>query len=169
MRRVSFWIIFGLTVAAAAPPGVVGAQSVKARPVSATRSESTATIHGSAVDSDNAAMASRDVRLRNARTGQLAARLQTDKAGAFEFRSIDPGSYIVELMGRDNAVVAASDIVSVDAGTRVSALVKMPFRQPPLGGILGRSLGSAVLVTAAAASAGVLATQVTGEPVSPRQ
>jgi hypothetical protein len=50
----------------------------------------------------------------------------------------------------------------------VSALLKLPFRIPPLGGILGHSLPSALAVTSAAAAAGILAKSVVGAPATDR-
>jgi hypothetical protein len=93
----------------------------------------------------------------------------TDKAGLFVFRAVEPGSYIVELVGADQTVLAASDLLNVDAGDAVSAVVKLPFRLPPFGGLLGHTVASAAAIAATAAAAGVLAAPVTGEPVSARR
>ena len=64
---------------------------------------------------------------------------------------------------------AATPIISVNAGDTASAVLKLPFRVPPFGGVLGRSAAAAAATAAAAAASGVLATTVTGEPVSPPQ
>jgi hypothetical protein len=73
------------------------------------------------------------------------------------------------MMGPANdAVVAATPIINVSSGQSVSALLKLPFRIPPLGGILGHSLPSALAVTSAAAAAGVLAKSVVGAPATDR-
>lgn len=170
MRCDSFWIIFLITIAAA-PHNAATAQSADqiARPIASARLETTAIIQGSAVGPQAGDVGAHPVRLRDARSGHLAGRSLTDKAGAFEFRGIDPGSYVVELMGADDTVIAASDIISVNAGERVSMVLNLTATRLPLSGVLGRSIGSALLITTAAATAGILATQVTGEPVSPRQ
>jgi hypothetical protein len=68
----------------------------------------------------------------------------------------------------NDAVVSATPIINVNSGQTVSTLLKLPFRMPPLGGILGHSLPSALAVTSAAAAAGVLAKSVVGAPATDR-
>ena len=80
---------------------------------------------------------------------------------------VDPGSYIVELVGTDQSILAASQILNVNAGEAVSAVVKLPFRLPAFGGLLGHTVPSATAVSSAAAASGVMATAVTGQPISP--
>jgi hypothetical protein len=58
-------------------------------------------------------------------------------------------------------VLAASDILTVDAGQSVTAVVKMPFRVSALEGLFGPSTASAVTVIAAGAAAGVLSIKAT--------
>lgn len=127
------------------------------------------TIQGNALSSVNVALADATVRLRDARTGRIVAAARTDRAGLFIFRAVEPGSYVVELVGADQTILAASELLPVNAGDTVSALVKLPFRLQPFAGVLGHTTMSAMLVTATAAATGVLATQVAGEPVSPRR
>jgi hypothetical protein len=129
----------------------------------------TTIIQGNALSSTNAALPNVAVRLRDARTGRIVAATRTDKSGLFTFRPVEPGSYIVELVGEDQRVLAAGEILNVNAGDAVSAVVKLPFRLQPYAGVLGHTAASAMLVTATAAATGVLATQVAGEPVSPRK
>jgi len=125
------------------------------------------TIQGNALDSANAQMPHVIVRLRDARFGQIVDTELTDAAGLFEFRAVDPGSYIVEIMGSDSSVLAASQILSVDAGEIVSAIVKLPFKIPAFAGVFGTSSAqtAAAIVTTAAAN-GVVAVVAT-DPVSP--
>src|SRR5215831_7038741 len=104
-----------------------------------TRSQAfTTTIQGNALTSTNGQLAQTMVRLRDARYGRVMDSVVTDKSGLFAFRAVDPGSYIVEIMSADQtSVLAASQILSVNAGDVVSAVVKLPFRLPPFAGILG--------------------------------
>ncbi len=128
-----------------------------------TRSNVFSAIQGNALTSTNGALANVSVRLRDARAGQIIETQVTDQSGLFGFPSVDPGSYIVEIMGQDQySVLAASQILNVGPGESVSAVVKLPFKIPPFAGILGNSAPSAAAVTSQAASAGVLATQVSG-------
>jgi hypothetical protein len=124
------------------------------------------TIQGTALDSASAPMPKTLVRLRDARVGKIVATQVTDDAGAFSFTFVDPGSYVVELVGTDQTVLAASHLLSVNAGDAAAAVVKLPFKIPPFGGLLGHSAASALVVAGSAAAAGVLAVQV-AECVSP--
>jgi hypothetical protein len=126
-------------------------------------------IQGTAVNWNNGAMPNTVIRLRDARLGRVVDTVSTDKLGAFGFRAVDPGSYVVEMMAPANdAVVAATPIINVGSGESLTTLLKLPFRIPPLGGILGHTLPSALAVTSAAAAAGVLAKSVVGAPATDR-
>jgi hypothetical protein len=130
---------------------------------------SIATIRGTALTAANKALAEAHVRLRNARSGRIRATAITDHAGLFEFPAVEPGSYIVELVTSRDDVLAASDILHPNGGDIVSCIVKLPYELPLAGGVLGHLNAAALAVTATAAAAGLLATQVTGQDVSPRR
>jgi hypothetical protein len=136
-------------------------------------------IQGNALSSSNGQLANSIVRLRDARLGRIVDSQVTDRSGLFAFRAVDPGNYVVELVGNDQTVMAASQVLSVNAGDAVSAVVRMPFRIPPFAGIFGHGAGgaagatipsAAAAVTSVAADAGVLAQSVvTATPdISPR-
>jgi hypothetical protein len=127
-----------------------------------------AMIQGNALNSDSSPLPDSLVRLRDVRYGRIAGSQATDKAGVFSFGRIDPGAYVVELIGQDLKVVAASEFLSVNGGDVVSAIVKLPFRPPPFGGVFGHTVQQALTVMAAAAASGVLATNVGGVDASPR-
>lgn len=135
-----------------AVPARTGAPAV----LPGTRDTAFATIQGSALDSANGNLPDSPVRLRDARTGRIIGVQGTDKSGLFEFRTVDPGSYIVELLGTGDTVLAASQLINVNAGEAVSAVVKLPFRLPPFGGLFGHTTAQAIAITAAAAATGVL-------------
>ncbi len=63
------------------------------------RKQRFATIQGNALDSRRGILPDSPVRLRDARSGRIIGAQRTDKSGQFEFRAVDPGSYIVELLG----------------------------------------------------------------------
>lgn len=120
------------------------------------------TIQGNALTSSNGQLANTIVRLRDARYGRIMASQLTDKSGLFAFKAVDPGSYIVEIMGTDQtSVLAASQLLNVNAGDVVSAVVKLPFRLPPFAGILGGGTAS----TATPASATAIVTQAAANSV----
>ena len=137
------------------------ASSSAPRLLPGTRPNVFTTIQGNALSSTNGGLADSRVRLRDVRFGRIVDATITDKSGLFIFRGVDPGSYVVELMGNDEMILAASQILNVDAGATVSAIVKLPFRIPPFGGLLGHTVASAVAVSSAAAASGVLARAVT--------
>jgi hypothetical protein len=120
------------------------------------------TIQGNALNATNGVLPDSAVRLRDVRFGRMVAMATTDKSGLFAFRNVEPGSYVVELVGNDGTILATSQILSVDAGQAISAVVKLPFRVPPFGGIFGHTAASAVAVSSAAAASGLLAVEVNG-------
>lgn len=180
MSRISCLTIFVSLVAIAAPVAAQSAgpatgsravaratapRGTQPRILPGTRPDVFSTIQGNALSSTNGALPNIVVRLRDARIGQIVDAQVTDKAGLFTFRSVDPGSYIVEIVGQDqSSVLAASQILSVNAGDAVSAIVKLPFRIPPLAGVLGHTPQSAAAVTTQAVASGVLGTVAAGAP-----
>jgi hypothetical protein len=143
-------------------PRAIGGRAVP-RILPGTRPNVFGAIQGNALNSTNGALSNATVRLRNARFGQILDTQGTDQSGLFAFRTVEPGSYIVEIMGQDQySVLGASQILNVGPGEAVSAVVKLPFKVPPFAGILGNTTASAAAVTSQAASAGVLAAQASG-------
>jgi len=126
-----------------------------------TRPNVLTTIQGNALSSTNGALSDHLVRLRDARIGRIVDILTTDKSGLFTFRGVDPGTYIIEAVGNDSSVLAASQVLSVNAGEVISTIVKLPFRVPVFAGLLGQTTQTAATqsVVAAAASTGVLTTR----------
>lgn len=152
------------TTSAAAPARAAGP-----RVLPGTSGNVFTTIQGNALDSTNGSLPNTVVRLRDARRGRIVDTQFTDKSGLFSFRGVDPGSYVVEIIGNDQSILAASQLLNVNAGDAVSAIVKLPFRIPPFAGVLGHSTPSAIVVSAAAAASGVLASQATAAEASPRK
>jgi hypothetical protein len=155
-----------MTRGSATTTSVAKRTAPSARPAGRVLDVST-TIQGNALNSTNGPLANMPVRLRDARFGRIVDEGVTDRSGFFAFRSLEPGSYVVELLGPDRTVLAASQILHVDAGTAVTALVKLPFKMSPFGGLFGHTAASALAIASAAAASGVLAMQVTGAEASP--
>ncbi len=147
---------------AGVPSGSVVAPSAPvSRLLPGTRPNVFAFIQGNALNSTYGELPNTIVRLRDARAGGILDTQVTDKSGLFAFRPIDPGAYVVEIVGNDQTILAASQMLIVGAGEAVSAIVKLPFRISPLAGYLGHTVQSATAVSAAAAASGVLAATVT--------
>ena len=156
-----------------APAGLTGRaearNTVTKAAISRVKSDAFTTIQGNALNSTNGAMRDATVRLRDARFGRIVDTQLTDKSGLFAFKAIDPGTYIVEVMGNDqSAVLAASQLLNVNAGEAVSAVVKLPFRIPPFAGGLVSNTGtpSATAVAAQAAASSIVSVVPTA-PISP--
>ena len=90
------------------------------------------TIQGNALDCDQRPAGERTVRLRDARFGRIVDTQYTDQSGMFAFKSIEPGSYIVEIMANDESILAASQLLNVDARrgrARRSSSCRSAFRR----------------------------------------
>jgi hypothetical protein len=109
------------------------------------------------------------VRLRDARFGRIVATQMTDKSGLFEFKAIDPGTYVVEIVANDQSILAASQLLNVNPGEAVSAIVKLPFRVPPFAGLMGTTSTPSAAALAANAVLSTVAAVVPTSPVSPNQ
>ena len=140
-----------------APAGLAGA-----------RTQAYGVITGYVLDAEGLGMADRSVRLRDARYGRIVGTKVTDRAGLFEFRAVDPGIYVVELIGADGILLAASDLLTVSAGSSVTAVVQLPYKASKLSALLGNGVPHLASVLSAAVAAGVLATEITGEDISPQ-
>jgi hypothetical protein len=140
-----------------------GPQSPAKRVLPGTRPNVFATIQGNALSPKDEAITNTTVRLRDARAGQIVATAMTDQSGLFVFPTVEPGSYIVEIMGQDGStVLAASQVLNVSPGEAVSAVVKLPFNSPAFVRIMGNSTPSLNTVTTQGAAAGILANQAAG-------
>ncbi len=93
-----------------------------------TRPNVLTSIQGNALSSTNGGLPNAYVRLRDARIGRIVDTQISDKSGLFAFKAVDPGSYIVEIVDNQQSVLAASQLLNVNAGEAVSAVVKLPFR-----------------------------------------
>jgi hypothetical protein len=141
------------------------ARSSGPRPI-ATRTTNLTTIVGNALDATNGDLPNAVVRLRDARFGRIVNTELTDKSGLFAFRTLDPGSYIVEVIGNDSTVLAASQILNIEAGEIVSAIVQLPLLMPIVAAAGTSTVATAVAIVTEAAATGVVAVIAT-DPVSP--
>lgn len=157
-----------ISVPAQQPAAKTASAPAATRVLPGTKASAFTTIQGSALTAQSTALPHNSIRLRDARVGRIVKTLKTDEYGLFVFRAVDPGSYIVELMGDDRTVLAASTLVNVNAGEVGSTVVRQPMALAPLASVLGHIDPHAASVAAAAATTGVLASRVAGDDVSPR-
>ena len=126
-------------------------------------------IHGNALDSTNGQLTNVSVRLRDARSGRIVDTQYTDQTGLFAFKTLEPGSYIVEIIANDQSILAASQLLNVSGGEAVSAVVKLPFRVPPFAGLMGTTTTQAAAGVAFEAAATGITAMVPTDPISPNQ
>lgn len=94
--------------------------------------------------------------LRNLRTGQVQARTIANDRGEFSFVDVDPNAYVVELIGPDGSVVAASPLVSLARGDVQKTELRVASSAMTVTASFGSSLSpSLAQATALAASSDV--------------
>jgi hypothetical protein len=133
-----------------------------------TRESAFSTIKGNAIDSSDKMLPHTLVRLRDASFGRIVDKQFTDSTGLFAFRTVDPGPYVVELLGIDEKVLAASELLNLGAGEAISVIVQLPIGISPFASTIGHADPHAGAVMAAAGDSGVLATKVIGVDASAR-
>lgn len=127
-----------------------------------------ATVRGVAWTSDNSPIPKARVRLRNTHSGRVEANAVTGEDGQFTFDRIEGGSYVVELLGDSDRVLAVGQSFRVEAGETVATFVRLPPQRRWLAGFFSNA---AVAAIAAAASAGVTAMGPStsgSRPISPQ-
>ena len=149
------------------------ARAVTARPntgkILSSKPGALTTIQGNALDSKNGQLANVTVRLRDARFGRIVDTQYTDQSGMFVFKAVEPGSYIVEIIGNDEAILAASQLLNVHGGEAISAVVKLPFRVPPFANMMGTATTPAAVGLALQAAATGITALVPTRAISPNQ
>lgn len=135
MQRILSAIAGVLIVAT--PASLSAQQPIATAAAGRLTSRATAAIQGSAVNSSNGPVISALVRVRDARSGRIASQSLTDKLGAYTFKGLDPGSYVVEIVNQSQKTIAASNLISANAGETVTAVVKLTFDPSTLGNIMG--------------------------------
>src|SRR5204863_46281 len=84
------------------------------------------------------------VQLRDVQSGRVTATGTTDGAGAFSFNAVQPGTYTVEVLGGNQAVLAASSVLTLQAGDTLSVVLTLPIAAS--GGMLGSTAGTAAIL-----------------------
>src|SRR5262245_5886418 len=134
----------------------------------AARPGEAAIVRGVAWNSDNSPIPKAKVRLRNTHSGRVDANTQTGEDGQFAFTLAEGGSYVVELVGDDNKVMAVGQSFRVEAGETVATFVRLPPQRSQFAGFFSNA---AVAAIAAAAAVGVTAMGPGtngGRPISPQ-
>ena len=115
------------------------------------------------------------MRVRNANDGSIVSEGQSGADGVFSVSGLQPGNYIVEVLGPNGQVIGLSPAIAVTAGTTamvtVTATAAGVVAASAAGGGLGLfGLGTAATLgvigaAATAAIVGVVATRNTASPI----
>ncbi len=155
MRRIlETTVALGLSVVLCAPTAAFAATPQEG-----------ATINGTAENAAGEALPSYTVQLRDVSTGQLVGTTTSNAAGNFTFPSLNPGTYVVEVVSPGGSIVGTSAALNLAAnatlsvGVMASAVAALSgaaaATAPVAGGAVGPSL--ALTVTTLAAAGGVTA------------
>jgi hypothetical protein len=82
----------------------------------------TGTIKGDAKNANGQTLSRTKVRIRNSSTGNIAADLTTDANGSF-VGVVPAGSYVIEIVGANGAVIGLSPVLTVAAGATATISV----------------------------------------------
>jgi hypothetical protein len=100
--------------------------------------------------------------LRNIRTGQVLARTVANERGEFSFVDLESNVYIVELVGADGSVVAASPLVMMARGDVQRTELRVASQASTIAASFGNTLAPTLeQATAVAASSDVARTTTT--------
>lgn len=83
---------------------------------------------GTVVDIDKAPVAKAHVRLRDITSGKVIAETDADSVGNFEFKGVEPGSYVVEMVLTDEHVIALSNAAALARYQTFVATVQLAGR-----------------------------------------
>jgi hypothetical protein len=120
----------------------------------ATVNVRSASIIGAAWNADNTPIPFAKLRLRNVVSGRIQAHTVADELGKFAFRSVEPGSFVVELVSDDGRILTVGHTFSAAPGETVATFVRLGTKVPWFNGFFGNA---AAIVASTAAAAGVTA------------
>lgn len=121
------------------------------------------TILGTAWRADNTPIPEARLRLRNVTSGRAEATTIANGRGQFTFTSMEPGTYVIELVDEDGKILALSKVFTLGPGETVATFVRLTARAPWFTGFFSNVATSALT---AASSLGVTTLGSDGQPVS---
>jgi hypothetical protein len=120
---------------------------------------------GLAQNSLNAVIPHAHVVLRDIRTGEALQQATADELGQFSFIDLVPSDYIVELLGQDGSVVAASEVVTTSKGRLLRTVVRVAAAATAIAAVLSTALAPTLpQVNTLATSSDVTRTTTTQTP-----
>jgi hypothetical protein len=145
---------------ASAAPATVRTASTRVGGAVASRATS---IVGVAWNADNSPLPGARVRLRNVVTGKVAMTALANETGQFTFASLEPGSYLIELVNEHDKILTVGQTFTIEPGETVATFVRLAAKAPWFNGFFGNAAGA---VASAAAAAGVTAIAPEAKPCS---
>ena len=135
-------------------------------------------IVGTVVDIRQIPVTKAKVRLRDLDKGQILGESDTNENGEYSFETLEPGTYVVEMVLTDGTVVALSNAGALSRYETLNTVVQLPGRwnvalqnmtvSNNLAGFVGVSSETTMtLVTVTLATSGNVPPADPGEPVSP--
>lgn len=106
------------------------------------------------------------VRLRNVATRRIERIARTNELGRFEFRDLEGGQYIVEVVGDNGRLLAVGHPLSLAPGETVATFVRLGMRIPWFSGFFENAAAAAV---STAANLGMTAVRPAEQPISPER
>jgi hypothetical protein len=119
---------------------------------------------GAAWHHDNTAIKSANLRLRNVVTGKILAIAKANDLGRFTFDSVEPGTYVVELVNDSGRVQAVSHVFMVAPGETVATFVRLDAHKSWAAAFFSSTAGA---IVATAATEGITALAPLGRCASP--
>ena len=117
-----------------------------------TASSSQGVINGTVITPDGAPLPNTAVRARNLLTGEISGETTTGPDGQYSF-NVEPGNYVIEILGEEGLVLAATAFVSAVAGVTLATAATVAATASALTAVSGATGLVAVLGTAAARTA----------------
>ena len=130
------------------PASLLAQQEIAAAAARRAAMRASAAIQGSAINSSNGVLVNALVRVRDARLGRIVDQSLTSKVGAYTFKGLEPGNYVVELVSKNRMTIGTSSLISANAGQTVTAVVRLAFTPSLLGAILGQQAPATSAVAA---------------------
>ena len=116
-KSASVFLVVALVVVGL-PAGAFAGPTVRDKQVQAQTL--TGTVTGTAKNATGEKLAGSTIRIRNSRTGAIAAEAVTDSAGGFTVSDVPAGNYIIEVVSDKGSILGLSPAFGLPAGTTVT-------------------------------------------------
>lgn len=145
------------------------------RPIGSTDTK----VVGNIIDIMQAPISYAHVQLRNLKTGSIVAQSDTNDQGEYEFTVIEPGTFVVEMVLANYAVVGVSNAGTLGRYQTLQTMIQLPGRwnvtsgmmmmRVPASSFFGIGASSTMTSSTLAMASGAEIRPVdAGEPVSPQ-